>query len=162
MATDHRSATDRLRAFADSPTAMGIIVVIVALIMILATFEAGRAFGLHQARGAGAWGANYDHMFGNPTGPGLGARSPLPGGHGAEGTISDVTLPTFHIVDPNHPEETVRLDANTIIRSKDGNVASTTLTSGQSVIVLGAPDSQGTIDAKLIRIMPARTAPAAR
>jgi hypothetical protein len=140
---------------------MGIIVVIAGLIMIIATFEAGRSFGLHEARRVGEWGENYARNFGRPTGPGFGARAPLPGGHGAEGTITDVTLPTFRIVDENHPEETVRVSDGTLIRGSKGNVASTTLATGQNVIILGTPDSQGVINAKFIRITPSRqSAPA--
>jgi len=158
MATDHRSAADQLRAFADSPKAMGVIVVVVALLMIIATFEAGRSFGLREAHRVGAWSENYARNFGRPTGPGFGPHSPFPGGHGAEGTIAEIQLPTFTVVDDDYPEQTVRVNVDTIIRGSQGNVASTTLAVGEDVIVLGAPDTQGVINAKLIRITPARKA----
>ncbi len=75
------------------------------------------------------------------------------GTHGAVGTITAVTLPTLTLQTREGTNETILVDTSTIIRNM-GAADTKALATGTQAIVLGEPDSQGRIDAKLIRILP--------
>jgi len=156
--TSFPAFVDRTRRFIDSRPVASIIICVIALCVIVAIFEAGVLFGLHQARHSYRWGENYAQNFGGPRGGFIGAvpaPGGMPNGHGAFGQISNVSLPTFIITDPAHPEERIRVASSTVIRDGTKTVDGASLTKGAYVVVLGSPDDQGVIDASLIRIMPA-------
>lgn len=76
--------------------------------------------------------------------------------HGAFGTIlsisGDGTL--FIQGDERVPEQLVRFTSSTLIRSGRNRVSSRDLRPDMNVGVFGVPDSEGQINAKLIRILP--------
>ena len=146
------------RRYIDSRPFMAILTGLIVLLVIIAIFETGVFFGLHEARHSYRWGENYAQNFGGPRGGFFGsvsAPSDMPGGHGAFGQISNVSLPTFVITDPAHPEERIRVASSTVIRNGAGTTDASALSTGTYVVVLGTPDENGVIDAALIRIMPA-------
>jgi hypothetical protein len=148
----------RVRRFIDSRPFASIIISVIVLFGIVAIFEAGVLFGMHQARHSYRWGENYAQNFGGPRGgfvTFMSAPGDMPNGHGAFGQISNVSLPTFIITDPAHPEERIRVASSTVIRDGTKTVDDASLTKGTYVVVLGSPDDTGVIDASLIRIMPA-------
>ncbi len=72
-------------------------------------------------------------------------------GHGAVGTLTNVALPLLTLQTRTGSSETILVSTSTIIH---GEATSTTLSQGEAVIVLGEPDTQGYIEAQLIRILP--------
>lgn len=80
-------------------------------------------------------------------------RDFISGGHGAVGTITALTLPTFALETREGTSETILVGTSTLIRSR-GTGNAQALSAGDQVVVLGEPDSQGRIDAKFIRILP--------
>lgn len=129
--------------------------VIGALILTLLIFHAGVVFGSHR------------NSFGGPSvrsDMGRGFRPPfLPGsfelphgfiqdGHGAVGAITAITLPTLTMETREGTSKTILVGTSTMIRSMRGTDNGALLV-GNKIIVLGKPDSQGRIDAKLIRIL---------
>ena len=131
----------------------------IILVIILAglIFHAGVVVGSHRGQFRGG-------EFGNP-GMRNGFRPPffpegfemphgfIQDGHGAVGTITALSLPTFQMQTREGINQTIFVSTSTIIRSGDAQ-NSTTLATGENVIVLGTPDSQNRIDAKIIRILP--------
>lgn len=130
-----------------------------ALILAFLIFHAGVVFGSHH------------DSFGSPSGRsamGRGFRPPfLPGGfelphgfipntHGAVGSITSVTLPTLLMETREGTSKTILISTTTMVRNMRG-ADTTAFSVGNKIIVLGEPDSQGRIDAKLIRILSTAT-----
>lgn len=134
----------------------GIFIGVLAVIGVLAIFQAGVFVGYHKASFSYGLGEGYYRTF-EGRGPGgmfgLPPRN-LPGGDSAVGTIVRVALPTVVIASPDAIEKSITITSDTRIRQFREEVASTSLSVGDEVLVLGSPTKEGTIDAQLIRIMP--------
>lgn len=144
-----------LRRSFDSRTFRVILIALIGLVAVLAVFEAGMLVGLHEARSSYRWGEAYQRNFGGPPGGFIPNPGSLPNGNGAFGRIASTSKGSFIISDPAHPEETVILSPDTVIRNGADEVSAQSLTVGTYVVIIGSPSSNGTLDAKLIRIMPA-------
>lgn len=126
---------------------------IVALLLATLIFHAGVVVGSHR----GQWGRHdADRGFRSPFLPG-GFEMPhgfIQNGHGAVGTISALSLPTFTMQTREGTDQTILVGTSTIIRAM-GTSSASSLSVGNKIVVLGEPDAQGRIDAKLIRVLPA-------
>ena len=80
----------------------------------------------------------------------------IPNSHGAVGAITEITLPTFRMETREGTSQTISISTSTIIRNIDNSADTSALSVGNQVIVLGDTNSEGRIDAKLIRILPAQ------
>jgi hypothetical protein len=133
---------------------------IVVLGLFLLVFQAGVFLGYHRAIFSGNLGNNYARTFEGLEGEATSTdswghmfRRDVPGGHGAVGQIVKVNLPTIVLATSNNVEEIIRLSGDTVIRHFMDSATSTDLKLGDTVVVIGAPNSQGEIDARLVRIM---------
>ena len=125
-----------------------------ALILALLIFHAGvvygshrNPFGRHDAE-RGFRPSFFPENFELPHGF-------IPSGHGAVGTVSSVSLPTFTLKTRAGTSQTVSISSSTVIRSRSG-IDIKTLSVGNQVIVLGEPneqENQGSIEATIIRIL---------
>lgn len=131
------------------------VTIIGFLFIAVAIFAAGMAVGFHKAAFDRTWRDSYEHNFGSFPGSPFSRRLPNP--HGASGQIVSVSLPTFTIVGPSEDEKVVKLSSMTIIRRGATTATSTDLVAGENAIVLGHPDTDGSIDAVFIRLSPAAT-----
>lgn len=138
----------RSRVFAGAVTGIGIALIAIVI------FETGVYVGFHQAQFSSRWGENYERNFGGPGMPG-GFDHGMPDSHGAFGQIVNVSSTTMTISNPKKQEQEVLISAATIIRDHENTVAVSDLAAGTNVVVLGEPNDQGQINARLIRIMPA-------
>ncbi len=135
--------------------------VIGALVLALLIFHAGVVFGSHR------------NSFGGPSGRpsmGRGFRPPflpgsfelphgfIPNTHGAVGAITAITPPTFTMETREGTSKTIFVSTSTMIRSMRG-ADTTAFAIGNKIIVIGEPDSQGRIDATLIRVLSATSTP---
>lgn len=131
-------------------TALGI------LLSALVVFGAGVFVGYRKAEFSYHWSNNYYRDFGGPHSPfGISDgddNAPIP--HGAFGTVIGVNLPTFAVKGPNEAEKVIIIGPQTVIRSLRNPATTTDIHTGQSVIIIGEPDSQGQINASFVRIVP--------
>ncbi len=129
----------------------GILIGIVATILILMVFKAGELVGYRKAAFSSHLGDNYYRAFegGRPPMGGM-----LPGGHGAAGKIISINLPTFVVDGPDGIEKTVVIDDDTAIRRFRDTITADALRVDDFVTVLGEPDGEGHVTAKLIRVLP--------
>ncbi len=128
---------------------LGIGIAIVALLI----FSLGVVVGFHKASFGRAWEENYERNFGlMPNRPPL---DNFPNASGATGKIIKVTLPTIIVEDRNNTEKVVLIKDDTQIQEMRAVVTANDLKIDDFVIVIGTPNTQGQIEAKLIRIMPA-------
>lgn len=136
----------------------GVVCTLAAIVVVLVVFQAGRFVGFRQASFAFRMGDNYYRAFegGSPRGGMMGGLpfGNMPGGHGAVGKVIKVSLPTIVISTPDGLEKTVTLGEGTLIKRFRGEASSSSLKVGDMVIVVGEPDQDSVIEAKLIRLLP--------
>lgn len=128
-----------------------------ALFILCVVFQAGLFVGYHKANFAGNWGKNYERNFGIDRSDSFGGMmfGRLPTSRGSSGKVLSVNLPNFVIADRDGVEKNILITDKTIIRNGLENSSSTSIKSDDEVVVLGEPNNQGQIEAKLIRVMSA-------
>jgi hypothetical protein len=154
---------DSLSSLVRSRLFTGIILGIGIMLILVCVFEAGVALGYHEAVFSSRWGANYEQNFG---GGGMPGEMGLPDGHepqphGTTGEIISISGSTLVIQDTGRQEQKVIMDGDTVIRNQENTISASALAVGNYAVVVGDPDDQGNLDAKLIRIIPAPLAGAA-
>jgi len=148
-----------LKNISESKTARDIIIIIGIVIIVLGILFVGINIGERRARFAGNYGNNFERNFlGSKSGmTGMMERyfgGTMPGAHGSTGEILSVNLPQIIVSGQDNLEKTVLISTSTVIRQFRENMQSSDLKAGDFVVILGDPNDQGQIDAKLIRIMP--------
>lgn len=127
---------------------------IIGLIILLGAFQAGQVVGYRKAAFSFRGGDNFYRAFGAPEkGKFLMVRG-LDGAHGAAGRVVSIALPNLVIEDMGGTEKPVLVTDQTIIKNSRTNAASTSLVVDDHIIVIGEPDSNARIVAKLIRVVP--------
>jgi hypothetical protein len=126
------------------------------MILLLGAFAGGVTVGERKARHFSNFSENYNHMFG-PRHIGPGDRLPfgmpmLPEGHGVFGKVISVSGSNLVINGKDNVEQNVTVASSTAIRigREDGTLAD--ILPDTDVAVFGAPNDQGQIEARLIRI----------
>ncbi len=148
----------------DSKNVRRVLMVLVILIIVLGVFKLGEVVGYRRAQFAGRFGDSFDRNFNGFSGapPGSMPRELLPpGGHGALGIIASIALPNIIVADRDGLEKTIHISSTTDIREFRYQIASTSLTVGESVIVLGMPGDAGQIEATLVRVLPSQSSASA-
>ena len=135
-----------------------VIVGIIGLAIVLAIFQAGVFVGFHKASFLFKGGDNFYRTFGEGRGQ-MGDktmifRDEFSGGHGALGKIVKINLPTLVVLGPENIEKVILTDDKTEVRQFRDASSLDKLTIDQHIAVLGAPNDEGQIVAKFIRIIP--------
>jgi len=124
-----------------------------ALVIFFLAFGLGVSVGYQKAIFASEWGKNYELNF-----SGLHPRGMMPaaGGamHGAAGTVMDVTSSTLAVRDNDNDEQSIVVTTDTVIKEMDTMVPWADLTVGDRVVVIGAPNTAGQVEAQFIRVFP--------
>jgi hypothetical protein len=138
---------NEMQKIARSKTFLIIIYIILGILVFVAIFAAGLQVGLRRAQYDKAWRNQYLENFGPSNQP--------PSDHGTIGKILSTPLPLVIVEDRSGIEKTIVIGPNTNIR--DGNVSLTSLqlTPDEFIVAIGDPDSNGQIQARFIRVLPA-------
>lgn len=128
------------------------------LLVALFIFEAGMFVGFHKGKFGRDWDDNFSRNFG-PRGSGrMGMMSNFPenfpNSHGAIGKIIKIEYPTMIVADKDNIEKVVLISDETRIRQMREEGTKDSLKLNDYVVVIGSPNTQGQIEAKLIRILP--------
>lgn len=123
-----------------------------AVVIVFLFFLAGLFVGGEKARFSNRLGERYYRDFMGPGGPrpGLFDRSYL-NSHGVTGKIVSITGSELTVAE-NNVNKTVDVEDNTIIHKGAMAVKLSDLKIGDELTVIGSPDSQGVIEAKLINV----------
>jgi hypothetical protein len=130
------------------------VALLAELIILIGIFSLGVNVGLKKAGFTYAWSQNYSKNFG-------GQFNPIPAppdsqffnAHGLDGTILTLDKNSIIIKDEDSNEKTVTVSAQTTIRQNFQNIKFTGLKTGEEIVVIGDPNPQGQINAKLIRVL---------
>ncbi len=138
----------------ESKTSTKILVGVGIIIIALLIFSAGIAVGFRKASFGHAWEENYERNFGvKPDRPVFG-KDNFPNAHGAIGKIISITLPTIIVEDKDNTEKVVLVKDDTQVQELKNSVKVGDLKVNDFIVVIGAPNGQGQIEAKFIRVMP--------
>lgn len=145
-----------LKEFPQSKTFHGVLIGIGIAIAALLIFQAGIFVGYRKAAFAFKFGDNYYRTFGDhgPRPFQVPVGEKFIDAHGAAGKIIGVSLPTFVVEGPDSVEKVIRIGEDTEIRRFRDVATSSDLVAGDFVVILGKPNENAEVDAKLIRIMP--------
>lgn len=145
-----------LKEFAQSKSFQGILVGIGIAIVVLLIFQAGMFMGYRKAAFAYRFGDNYYRAFGD-RGP-RPFQVPVRGGfieaHGAVGKVVSVNLPTFIVMGPDNVEKVILIMDDSIVRRSDTEILPSDIKVDDFTVVLGTPNDNSQVEAKLIRILP--------
>lgn len=127
------------------------------LLCILIIFATGMFAGYKKADFDARWNRNYMNAGGPHSifAPFFPDNDDIP--HGASGEIVSVKLPSILLRSRDNNERVAIINDTTSIRRFRAIASTTDLATGEQVIVLGNPDSQGRLNAVLIRILPSAT-----
>lgn len=128
--------------------------VVAAAAVTLFVFGAGMFVGFHKANFSYRWAERYHQNFGGPRG---GFFEDFRGkdfidAHGTAGSVLSVDGNVVTIKGRGDTEKVIVINGDTAIRLRGGAGTSTDIAVGDDVVTIGAPDEQGEIAAKLIRI----------
>ena len=147
---------NNLKEFTQSKSFRGILAGIGIAIVALLIFQAGMFVGFRKASFSYRFGDNYYRAFGD-RGPKPFQGQPRDGfieGHGAVGKIASIKLPTFVVTDPDDVEKVIAINEDTVIRRFDTTISADELKVNDFTVILGSPNDNSQIEAKLIRILP--------
>jgi len=128
--------------------------IIGGLAVLLLVFQAGMFVGFRKASFSFGWGENYYRNFG---GPRQGFFRDVRGddlisGHGIAGTIIKIDSKSIIMKDGAGVERIVNTNDQTDIRNGRDQVILKDLRADDRIVVLGNPEQDGSITAKMIRI----------
>lgn len=125
---------------------------------IVLIFAAGIIVGGMKAKFSYEWAENYHKNFGGPKAGFLSNwrnTPPLPGefieGHGAFGEIIQINDNGFVIKGRSNVEKIIITAEDTIIK-KGTETIENNLEVGEYIVIIGSPNAEGQIEAKLIRV----------
>lgn len=126
-----------------------------AAIVLVLVFGAGVAVGFKKASFSYRFGENYQQLFGGRRdllreGNGRGFMN----SHGAAGEIISIAGNSIVIKGSDGAEKNILAPDTVAIRANQQDIKFADLKIGESITVIGAPNDQGQIEARLIRIMP--------
>ncbi len=125
-----------------------------ALALVLVVFQMGVWVGSKKADFHRKWGEHYMDNFGpRKMKFGSSVSDEFTSGHGAVGKVLRLELPNI-IVEDNGIEKIVVIKDNTKILKQREEVKKEDIKVDDFLMVIGAPNDQGQIEAKFIRLMP--------
>lgn len=148
--------------FVESKTFQKILWGIGAFIVALIIFQAGVFVGFSKASFSYRLGDNFHSAFGEgPRGammfPPGSPEGFSPGGfseaHGVAGKIIKISLPTVFVEGNDAVEKTILINDDTLIKEFRQTISPADLKVDDNVVVIGTPNTQGQIEAKLIRVV---------
>jgi len=145
-----------LKEFFQSKTSNGILIGVGIVLVALIIFQAGVFVGYRRASFSYKLGDNYYRTFGGPVGahlPGF-PKDDFPNAHGIVGKIIKVELPKLFVAGDDGVEKAFLISSSTVIRQFRDPVDAKLLKANDLVVVVGSPNSDSIIEAKLIRILP--------
>ena len=138
-----------------------VIIGLAGFVMLLLVFGAGVKVGMLKARYSYRWADNYHKNFAGPRGGFLGDWRRFPAGdfisgHGAFGEIIEIKDNGFVIKGRENVEKAVITSEDTTI-TKGRETIKDGLKVGDRVVIIGTPNDEGHIEAKLIRVFDGET-----
>ena len=141
--------------FFQTKTFSRILFVLGGLIVAGLIFQAGIFVGYYKASFSYRLGDEYHNMFGQRERGFQGVMMPgFSGAYGAAGDILKIELPVIVIEDQDSIEKNIIISTSTIFRKMRDTISASDLKVDDFVTVIGEPNENGQIVAKLVRVSP--------
>jgi len=141
-----------------------VIIVIIGFVVVALIFSVGMLVGGMKARFSYRWAESYHKNFAGPQEGFLGdwrQLPPFPGdfieSHGTFGQIIKIEGDTLVIKGRGDVEKVFLVTEKTIIQSGRKDIRISDLKVDDQVVIIGSPNEEGQIEAKLIRVFPPKT-----
>jgi hypothetical protein len=143
-----------LNKFFQSRIFSSTLVVVSAVIVLLLVFALGAFVGFQKARFSFGWGENYHRVFGGPRGGFLPnfVGDDFINGHGTFGTIIKLEPGLLVVKGQDGVEKAFSIGDDTTIEKGRTVLTSNDLKVDEQVVVIGSPKTDGSIEAKLVRV----------
>jgi len=135
-----------------------VIIAIIGFVVIVLIFGAGIFVGGTKARFSYRWAESYHKNFAGPQGGFFGdwRTLPPPGdfieGHGTFGEIIKINDSDLIVKGQGDVEKVILITKDTAIERGRDTLKKEELKVGDSIVIIGSPNEQGQIEAKLIRL----------
>jgi hypothetical protein len=136
-----------------------IIVGLAGFVIVIVIFSVGMFVGGMKARFSYRWAESYHKNFAGPQGGFFGnwrAPIPFPGdfieGHGTFGEIIKINDSDLVVKGRNDVEKIILITKDTIIEKGKNTIKKEDLKVGDQIVIIGSPNEEGQIGAKLIRV----------
>ena len=141
----------------DSKLVKRIVLGIICFIILAFVFGLGVFVGTQKADFSFKWADEYHHNFGGPQGGFFGNMmgGDFTNSNGVFGQIIKIDGQNITMKSRDNIEKNVLTDNKTTIVCQRNNIGVAGLKTGDSIVVIGDPTSNGQIKAALIRVMPA-------
>lgn len=150
-----------MNSFLESKKVRIVIFTLGGIAAVLLIFGAGIAVGYQKAIFSSNWGMNYErNFFGGPPPGMLGAIGQrVPNTHGVTGEVIDVANSSFSVKDADNDEQSIAVTSDTVIREMNETVSVGELEPGSQVVVIGAPNPNGQVEARFVRVFGTSSVP---
>ena len=139
-----------------------VIIGLASFVVLILVFGAGVKVGTLKARYSYRWADNYHKNFAGPRGGFFSdwrssSRGEFINAHGVFGSILKIDGNTIITKGRDDVEKTILVSENTIIQKGRESVKLSDLKTDESVVIIGTPNDEGQIEAKLIRVFDGET-----
>jgi len=132
-----------------------LLIIILACLILVFVFSLGVLVGHERARFSVRFGENYYNNIMGPGGPGMmNFGRPQFNARGAFSQIIKIEGNNIVVKGQNNAEKIITVNEKTVIREFDQDLKIGDLKVDENIVVIGVPNEQGQIEAKLIRVMP--------
>lgn len=134
------------------------ISIVGGMAVALIIFQIGVFVGFHKAGFSYKYGENYHKLFGGPRGGFMGEMEgeDFVNGHAVAGSIAKIDASTIIIKSQDGVEQTIVIGKDSTIRKGRRDIKIIDLKNDDQIVVIGAPQSDGSIEAKILRVFDAR------
>lgn len=157
--------SEKIKEFVQSKVFRKILCGLGVIVIALLILQVGILVGYHKASYSYRYGDNYHKTFGGARGElgDLNKRGGMMGflrggdfsnSYGVTGKIIKIDLPTMVVIGQDGIEKVITISDDTTIMHLRDKVRASNLNINDSVVVIGSPNDDSQIEAKLIRIMP--------
>ncbi|MFA5934365.1 MAG: hypothetical protein WC827_00545 [Candidatus Paceibacterota bacterium] len=131
-------------------------IIIGIVLLIIVSFQAGMFVGFKKASFSFRTGENYfREMNGQRNNPMMGiVRDDFPAIHGAVGKIIKISSDSIVVLDKDQKEKIITVSTSTLIKRFNEDIKLSDLKVDDFIAVIGSPDNNISVGAKLIRVMP--------
>ncbi len=139
-----------------------IIIGLIGFVVLILVFGAGVKVGTIKAKHSYRWAENYHRNFGGPRGGFFGDLKNFPqdeftNAHGVFGSIIKIEGNTIIAKAKDDVEKTVLVSDDTIIQKGRERVKLADLKADEEIVIIGSPNDQGQIEARIIRVFEGET-----
>lgn len=139
-----------------------VIVGLAGFAAVVLIFGAGIFVGQMKARFSYRWAESYHKNFAGPKGGFLGDLRGFPAGdfiesRGAFGEIIQISNSDFVVKGRGDAEKVIVVSKDTVIQKGRETIKKEELKVGDKVVIIGSPNEEGQIEARLIRLFPIKS-----